>query len=301
MFGYVQYDKPYLYIKDFELYQSMYCGVCKGIGETCGQVARLGLSYDAAFLSVLFHNLKGVDVTVEKQACLKKFGARKPMAAVDELTRAVSCLNTVLLYYKLTDDIADEKKGGFRRKVFTRAFRRAKKLYPRIVEIVEENMRLQDEREKAACDSVDIAADATANMLADLSDYLLEEKATADTRGLFYDLGKWIYLIDAADDYDKDVKRGNYNPFYLAYGAADKESLLKSNGEELRFLFNTLFFDMRERMAGIQFYFNRDLTDNVLLRGLPLKTETVVFKQACPETKQNIKEKGKKEITQNEQ
>lgn len=304
MFGYVQYDKPYLYIKDFELYRAMYCGVCKGIGETCGQVARLGLSYDAAFLSALLHNLKGVDVTVEKQACVKKLGARKPMAAVDELTKAVSCLNTVLLYYKLSDDVADEKKGGFKRKVFSRAFRRAKKLHPRIVEIVDGNMRLHSEREKAGCDSLDIAADATANMMAELSDYFLEEKATDETRGLFYDIGKWIYLIDAADDYDKDVKKGNYNPFYLAYGEADKQSLLEKHGEELRFLFNTLFFDMREKMSGIQFCFNRDLTDNVLLRGLPLKTETVVFRAPCPKTDKKteakIKEKGKKETMENE-
>lgn len=294
MFGYVQYDKPYLYIKDFELYKAMYCGVCKGIGETCGQVARMGLSYDAAFLSVLFHNLKGVDVTVEKQACLKKFGAKKPMAVTDELTKAVSCLNTVLLYYKLSDDVTDEKKGGFKRKVFARAFRRAKKLHPRIVEIVDENMRMQTEREKAACESVDMAADATANMMAELSDYLLEDKASEQSRGLFYDIGKWIYLVDAADDYDKDVKKGNYNPFYLAYGDADKRTFLKNHEEDLRFLFNTLFFDMREKMSGLRFYFNRDLTDNILLRGLPLKTETVVFGRACPDTNKKIKEKGKK-------
>ena len=57
MFGYVQYDKPNLYIKDFELYRAMYCGVCKGIGATCGQIARTGLSYDAAFLNTLFHKI----------------------------------------------------------------------------------------------------------------------------------------------------------------------------------------------------------------------------------------------------
>lgn len=302
MFGYVQYDKPYLYIKDFELYKSMYCGVCKGIGETCGQVARLGLSYDAAFLSVLLHNIKGVDVSIEKQSCIKKFGMKKPMAVTDDLTRAVSCLNTVLLYYKLTDDVADEKRGGFRRKVFSGGFRRAKKLHPRIVQIVDENMRTQAEREKARCDSADVAADATAKMLAELSDYLLEDKADENTRGLFYDIGKWIYLTDAADDYDKDVKKGNYNPFFLAYGAKDKAELLSSHGEDLRFLFNTLFYDMRERMSGIKFGFNRDLTDNVLLRGLPRKTEEVVFRQPYAKKQHSAgnEEKGERKNEQRE-
>ena len=54
---------------------------------------------------------------------------------------------------------------------------------------------------------MDFAADATALMLADVSDYILKDKATACTRNLFYALGKWIYLTDALDDYDKDVKR----------------------------------------------------------------------------------------------
>ena len=40
-------------------------------------------------------------------------------------------------------------------------------------------------------------------------------------------MGKWIYLIDALDDYDKDKKKGAYNPFVLAYGAPTREELLK--------------------------------------------------------------------------
>ena len=69
MFGYVRYDMPNLYIKDLVLYQSLYCGLCKGIGKACGQAARLGLSYDVAFLSALLHNMTGTDVKIEKQNC----------------------------------------------------------------------------------------------------------------------------------------------------------------------------------------------------------------------------------------
>ncbi len=290
MFGYVQYDKPHLYIKDFELYRAMYCGVCKAIGKTSGQVARLGLSYDAAFLNAIFHNLKNTDVQVEKQSCITKFGFKHPMVVVDGLTEVVACINTVLTYYKLTDDIADEKKGGVRRAFFARGFKKAKKRHPAIVEIVDKNMRLQDAREKENCDSVDIAADATATMLQQLSRYILEDYATQYTDALFYDLGKWIYLIDAVDDYDKDVKKKNYNPFFVAYGAADKQTLVKEYGNDLRFLFNTLFYDMRENLSKIKFYFNRDLTDNILLRGIPGRTEYVVFRHPCPKDKSKNKE-----------
>lgn len=281
MFGYIQYDKPYLYIKDFELYRAMYCGVCKGLSKTCGQISRLGLSYDAAFFNALLHNIKNADVKIEKQSCITKFGFKHPMALVDELTEGVACMNTVLVYYKLSDDVADEKKGGLKRRAFRGAFRRAAARYPAVAQSIERNMRLQSEREKAHCDSVDVAADATAVMLRECSDILLQESATPHTGALFYDLGKWIYLMDAADDYDEDVKKGRYNPFRAAYGCKDKAELLKTRGEDLRFLFNTLFYDMREQLSQIRFHFNRDLTDNIILRGLPCQTESVVFGGGC--------------------
>ena len=70
MFGYIKTDLPNMYIKDTVLYQAMYCSLCKGIGQTCGQKARFVLNYDLTFLSVLLHNVADVDVKVEKQHCV---------------------------------------------------------------------------------------------------------------------------------------------------------------------------------------------------------------------------------------
>ena len=70
MFGYVKTDDQNLYIKDFVLYRSLYCGLCKSIGGTCGQKARLALNYDLTFLSAFFHNILGVDVQIEKSVAL---------------------------------------------------------------------------------------------------------------------------------------------------------------------------------------------------------------------------------------
>ena len=38
---------------------------------------------------------------------------------------------------------------------------------------------------------------------------------------LLYHLGRWIYLIDGADDLKKDAESGNYNPIALRYGLTD--------------------------------------------------------------------------------
>lgn len=282
MFGYVRTDTPYLYIKDDILYKAMYCGVCKGIADVCGHTARMGLSYDVTFLSVLLHNIAGVDVKIEKSHCLTHCIRAREMANVDEMTRQIGALNTILVYYKYTDDIADGDKGRGKRLWFKQGYKRAKKKYPEIERIVRENLAAQDRAEKAQTDSVDRAADATATMMAQFSSYVLGDKATEYTRNLCYALGKWIYLIDALDDYDKDVKKGAYNPFYLAYKAENKHVLLSgAQGDEVRFTFNAVFFDIRENLSHITFRFNRDLSDNILLRGLPTVTNRIMSGCDC--------------------
>ncbi|MBQ7323526.1 MAG: hypothetical protein IJW96_03070 [Clostridia bacterium] len=287
MFGYIRTDTPYLYIKDDNLYRAMYCGVCKGIGQVCGQAARMGLSYDVTFLSVILHNIAGVDVKIEKSHCLTHHIRSRQMAEVDELTRQLGAFNTALVYYKYTDDIADGDKGYGKRLWFVNGFKRMKKAYPEIERIVRENMANQSKVEKNRTDSLDIAADATANMLAEFCDYVLGEKGTPATHNLFYAVGKWIYLIDALDDYDKDKKKGVYNPFVLAYGAPNRERLMASEeGKKIEFAFHSIFYDIRACLSQIEFHFNRDLSDNILLLGIPKTTEQVM--KGC-----NCKKKGK--------
>ncbi len=276
MFGYVKYDLPNLFIKDYMLYRALYCGLCKSIGKACGQRARIGLTYDVTFLSALLHNIAGIDVKIEQKNCFEHAIRKRPIAATDPLTEELGALNTVLAYYKLTDDIEDGGKGRGKRLWFKKGFKRATKNYPELVALVETYMGEQARAEKEKVASPDIAADPTAKMMRELSDHLLKDKATAATGELFYGLGKWVYLIDALDDYEKDAKKQNYNPFVLAYGRKSLAELMQEDGGEIKFLFDTLFFSLRENLASITFSFNRDLTDNVILRGIPLETERVM-------------------------
>ena len=118
MFGYIQPDIPYMYVKDGLLYKALYCGLCKSIGCACGQTARLALSYDMTFLSALLHNIMHTDVKVESRRCGVHPFVKRPVAGDDEITRTVACLNTALTYFKLSDDVEDEKKGRAARRFF---------------------------------------------------------------------------------------------------------------------------------------------------------------------------------------
>ncbi|MGN1235112.1 MAG: DUF5685 family protein [Christensenellaceae bacterium] len=281
MFGYISPDIPYLFVKDTVLYNAMYCGLCKSISKTCGQVARLSLSYDITFLSVLLHNLKGIDITIERQHCVEHFVGKRPMAVPDELTATLACINTVWTYYKITDDVEDEGKGKGRKFWFRSAFERAKRLHPRVEEIISSRLAETSALEKEGCDSPDRMADGTATMMKELSTYVLGEQASEASEKLFYAIGKWIYLIDALDDYDKDKKKGCFNVFANAYGAENKRELIQKHQEDFAFLFGSLFYEMRSCLGKLRQHFNHDLTDNIIMRGLPAMTEKVMKGEHC--------------------
>lgn len=276
MFGYIQPDAPYLFKKDEKLYQALYCGLCKSIGKGCGQCARSALTFDMAFMSALVHNIRHEDVNIKRAHCVLHLIKKRPIAAVDEITVMLGCINTALAYFKLCDDKADGDKKGVFRHLYKKGFKRAAKKHGEAVEIIRKYTSQLSELEKRNCDIIEMAAEPTAKMMEELSAYSLKEYTTPETAGLFYDIGKWIYLIDALDDYDKDVRKHRFNVLYNSFKKPTKAEAVAENMQELTFLFDSLFADMRARLNKIDFKFNRDLTDNIILRGIPLKTRAIL-------------------------
>ena len=293
MFGYIHPDAPYLFKKDETLYKALYCGLCKSIGAGCGQRARTALTYDMAFVSALVHNIRGEDVIIEKQHCALHLIRRRPITKVDDLTVAVGCVNTVLTYFKFCDDKADGDKKGILRHLYKKGYKRAMKRHPQIAEIIKRRTEEQAAVEKSGSKIIDEACEPTAMMMREISHYILGAYATENTDKLFYDLGKWVYLADAIDDYDKDVKKKRYNVLYNAFGKPTKKQAVEENGEELVFVFDSLFSDMRACLSNIKFHFNHDLTDNIILRGIPLKTRQLVY-GACDCNGKGAKNEQKK-------
>lgn len=291
MFGYIHPDRPYLFIKDEKLYNAAYCGMCRSIGKACGNTPKSALTYDVAFMSCLLHNIAHCDMKIEKRRCVFHIFKRRHMTAPDEMSLMLACVNTALAYFKLIDDKQDgDFKGAFAF-VYKKGYKRTLRKHPRIARIISESMQKQREIEARKSSIIEEACEPSAEMMKAVSDYVLGEYATEHTGGLMYDIGKWIYLADALDDYDGDVAKGRYNVLYNAFGYATKAEAAEHCGEELEFIFNTLFADMRNHLKEIKFYFNHDLTDNIILRGIPAKTRSLVYgKCGC----------GKKQEQQND-
>ena len=278
MFGYVKPDTPYLYMKDDTLYKALYCGICKSIGKCAGQCARMTLTYDIAFMSAVIHNLTKTDVTIKREHCIIHPITKRPIAGVEDISLTLGSLNVILAYFKIQDDINDNGRGRGLKLLFSSGFKKCAKKNPELVKIVEENYNELYKLEKAQEKSIDKIAHPFACLLAELSDSLLGEYKNENTYRYFYNFGKWIYLIDALDDYDKDVKKGNYNPFYQAYGASDFNALKGEFGEEISFIMSATINGIEESFKELRFGFNADLVRNISIRGTVGTTKKVLLK-----------------------
>lgn len=219
MFGYIKPYAPELKVKEQEAYRAVYCGLCKELGRSYGQLSRMTLSYDFAFFSVLAMGVRGEAVEFRQERCmvhpLKKRNICQPCGSL-ELSAAMA---VILLYHKLQDNIADgdaaEKAACLLAlPVAKAAYGKAAEKLPELAKLTEEQMAAQALLEQEHCSSVDRAAEPTAKILEELLGSLSEDKTQQLVlRRIGYLLGRCIYLMDALDDLEEDIKNDSYNPF----------------------------------------------------------------------------------------
>lgn len=238
MFGYIRPVKGELYVKDSEFYSAVYCGLCRYGGKHISHLTRWLLNYDFVLLALLRMSLNDEAVCVEKKRCpykLKKCNC----ALANESYGFVSSAFGLLTYYKLLDDIQDEK--GFKRfikKAIRPLFGRiAKKSdnFGDLKEIIERGIAAGNDSEIEKCPSPDRAADSFATMMKEITSYGLDGSKKAIAENCGYHIGRFIYLADAYDDLEQDSKSGNYNPFILYYGSAENAFANRDSIEETLF------------------------------------------------------------------
>ncbi len=217
MFGYVTASIKELDKEAEKRYGAVYCGICRRIRIQSGQVARIGLSYDMAFLALLLMSLYEPEETAGDRACSLHPIRKRPWID-NRFVQYAADMNVALGYYNFLDDWEDD--GKYSAKVLAGQF--GKHLpeiagrYPRQCRAIEDCIRQLSELEKAGCANPDEPASCFGRLMGELLTY--EEDLWAQhLRQMGFYLGRFIYLLDAALDYDKDEKKGKYNP-YLAMG-----------------------------------------------------------------------------------
>ena len=232
MFGYVRIAKPELKVKEYETYKAVYCSLCRELGRTYGLWSRFTLSYDFTFLALINMSLSAGCDPIERKRCVFNPFKKCNYCKSNEKLKMPAAAAMIMSYYKLSDNIKDEKrikKLGFifLKPLYAHARKKASKSYPAIEQIVHEYIEKQDALEKQNCSSLDMAADPTAyalgKILTECSDDKVQ-KRILDRIG--YCIGRYIYILDAACDLEEDIKSGSYNCLKSEF-SGDREEFMK--------------------------------------------------------------------------
>ena len=218
MFGFVKAYKPELRVKEFDFYKAVYCSLCRDLGKKYGIVARFSLSYDFTFLSLLHMSLTDGCTAIERKRCVCNPLKKCNYLCSGGLPEMPTAAAAIMLYSKLNDNIADEgffKGLGYRllRLLSRKGYKKAVADFPKIGEVFTEYLKAQNKVEENNTSDVDIAAEPTAKMLSELFQLCAPNGETRALERLGYSMGRWIYILDAAVDLQKDIKKNRYNPF----------------------------------------------------------------------------------------
>ena len=233
MFGYVKPVVSEMLVKDHEFYKATYCGICRAMKKHTGTFSNATLSYDSVLLALVrMLYLPDEEISAKKSRCIAHPMKSRPMLKENSALEYTARSFAILSYYKLLDDIMDEpgKKKfllSVAKPLLSSAAQRARTAD--IALVVKQKLSEINALEKEKVASIDAPAHLFGELLGEIFANGIEADGAVILREFGYRLGRFIYAIDAADDYEEDRKTGKYNPYVLSYGAKPLTAENKSN------------------------------------------------------------------------
>lgn len=223
MFGYIVVNQPELRIREFDVYHSYYCGLCRVLKEKYGRVGQMTLSYDMTFVLMLLSGLYEPETVYGKSRCIMHPG-KKHEYRYNELTEYVADMNMLLTEYKCMDDWKDDKKHLrlLLARILEHRTGESRRKYARKLELISAAMEELSQAEEQGVTDLDRMAGGFGRVMALIVAWRKDEWESSLQRFGFY-LGKFIYLLDAYEDIEEDLKKGRYNPLKERYEDPDFE------------------------------------------------------------------------------
>lgn len=301
MFGYVRALASELKVKEYELYKSVYCGLCHHIKKR-GHFMTFSLSYDFVLPSLFAVAFSEKDeLTFKKKRCLAHPFKKRKVLDGGEKMQAVADSAILLVYYKLLDDKNDRDSGFLKKTASAFALPFAARARKKVMKIrgekidltVKEKMRALSVVEENKRESVYEGADIFGELLAEV--FSADIKSDSDRRCMHeigFHVGRWIYVTDALDDMEKDRKSGSYNPLVLSGGDLNDEKFKENIEISLRLELTgceTALDLIQINDSGI-----KNIIENTLYLGMPEVVKSVLAKKDEKRNKPRKSPKGNK-------
>jgi hypothetical protein len=220
MFGYVMINEQELRVREVSLYRSYYCGLCEDLLASYGRAGQLTLNYDTTFLAFLLTCLYEPAQERRTETVCIAHPFKKHQSRRNIYTQYAADMTILLARYSLQDDWEDEKKlrGLVLSPLLGSAFREASARWPQKADSIRaclDRLHALETGQQCSAAAREVSPDEAGACFGDLMAELFAFTNDAwelPLRHMGFYLGKFIYLLDAYDDLDKDEKSGSFNP-----------------------------------------------------------------------------------------
>ncbi len=283
MLGYVKAFKPEMKIKDYELYRGVYCSLCRALGRNYSPIAQLFLSYDFAFAAVLRLAVMQECFLFSQKRC--PYNLAKKCMICSEKGELDYCSHAVIItvYYKVLDNLYD---NGLKSKFIAALIypivwlmhKKAVRLAPEIEEIIRVSMENQSEIEKKNEVGIDEAAHLSADALGKVISLGFDNDIKNKLYSLGYMVGRFVYILDAADDLEDDLKSGSFNPFKTEFGNIKDKECRKEFAKKANEILNLTHSGALDALDEIEKTRFEDIIENIVFDGLDHSRKAVLSK-----------------------
>ena len=257
MFGYVVLNKPEIKFKDFDMYRSFYCGLCRELRERYGISGQITLSYDMTFVILLLSALYEPPTRKGTTRCIVH-PVHKQTVRKNAITEYGADMNIFLTYYKCKDDWNDEKK----------------------IDVIISCLNELSEMEQEGETDIDRVSGCFGRIMAEIFAYR-EDVWEPTLRRMGFYLGKFIYLMDAYDDVEDDVKKGNYNPFA-------KDYIIKGFDDRIKNMLLLMMAETCREFEKLPIIKYADILRNILYSGVWCRFESISRKRREEREKEDV-------------
>jgi hypothetical protein len=270
MFGYVRINKMDLTFREYEHYKAYYCGLCKYLKRNHTELSRMTINYDITFLIVLLSSIYQPSAQVFHEKCIVD-PVKKKKHIINEITEYAASMNILLAYYKLEDDVNDEGdiKSRLVRRAYRKSFKTAYDKYPQKADFIKACLGELRSLEEDQSTSIDQTSNCFARLLEEIFDYKDDEYRDR-LRKVGFNIGKYIYIMDAYEDLDQDLEKGRYNLF----------SSYKDDREGLKVkvdkLIGMTLARLEEAILNLDIKVNKSIIDNIIYSGVYLRYKGLI-------------------------